>query len=81
MTPEQQTYVRQTLMPRWQQLPPPRRQAIMQRLHSLRDLSDSDRQARLNDPKFVDGLNTEDRETLTQLAHLHVGTAPDPPGL
>jgi hypothetical protein len=81
MTPEQQGYVRQTLMPRWQQLPPPRRRAILQRLHSLRDLSESDRQVKLNDPSFVEGLNTEDRETLTQLAHLHVGTAPDPPGM
>ena len=50
MTPEQQRDVRQTLLPRWQQLPPPRRQAIMQRLHSLRDLSEADRQAKLNDP-------------------------------
>ncbi len=77
MTPEQQHEVRQTLLPRWQQLPPPRRQAIMQRLHQLRDLSESDRQARLNDPSFVEGLNPEDREMLGQLAHLHVGMAPD----
>ena len=52
MTPEQQGYVRQTLMPHWQQLPPPRRQAILQSLHSLRDLSESDREAKLNDPNF-----------------------------
>jgi predicted Fe-S protein YdhL (DUF1289 family) len=77
MTPEQQREVRQTLLPRWQQLPPPRRQAIMQRLHQLRDLSEPDRQARLNDPNFVEGLSPEDREMLGQLAHLHVGMAPD----
>jgi predicted Fe-S protein YdhL (DUF1289 family) len=79
MTPEQQGYVRQALLPHWQQLPPQRRQAIMQRLHQLRDLSESDRQSKLNDPSFVEGLNPEDRETLGQLAHLHVGMAPDPP--
>ena len=79
MTPEQQRDVRQTLLPRWQQLPPPRRQAILQRLHSLRDLSEAERQAKLNDPAFVQGLNPEDREMLGQLAHLHVGMAPDPP--
>jgi hypothetical protein len=79
MTPEQQGYVRQTLLPHWQQLPPQRREAIMQRLHQLRDLNESDRQARLSDPSFVEGLNPEDRETLGQLAHLHVGMAPDPP--
>ena len=81
MTPQQQNYVRQTLLPRWQQLPPPRRQAIMQRLHSLRDMSETDREAKLNDPAFVEGLNAEDRETLGQLAHLHVGMAPDAPGM
>jgi hypothetical protein len=68
-------------MPRWQSLPPFRRQAILQRLHLLRDLGESDRQAKLNDPNFVAGLNTEDREMLTQLAHLRAGTAPGPPGM
>ena len=81
MTPEQRTYVRQTLFPNWQQLPPPRRQAIMQRLHSLRDMSETDRQAKLNDPAFLEGLSGEDRETLKQLAHLHVGMAADSPGM
>ena len=81
MTPEQRTYVRQTLLPRWQQLPPERRQAIMQRLHSLRDMSETDRQAKLDDPAFVEGMSGEDRETLKQLAHLHVGMASDSPGL
>jgi predicted Fe-S protein YdhL (DUF1289 family) len=77
MTPEQRREVQQTLLPRWQQLPPPRRQAIMQRLHQLRDMSEIGRQAKLNDPSFLDGLNQEDREMLGQLAHLHVGMAPD----
>lgn len=81
LTPEEQREVRQTLLPRWQRVPPPRRQAILQRLHSLRDLSESDRQTKLNDPAFVEGLNPEDREMLGQLAHLHVGMAPDPPGM
>jgi hypothetical protein len=79
MTPEQQRSVRQVLLPRWQQLPPPRRQAILQRLHSLRNMTESARQAKLNDPAFVEGLNPEDREMLGQLAHLHVGMAPDSP--
>jgi uncharacterized protein DUF3106 len=78
MTPQQQQEVRQNLLPRWQQLPPPRRQAILQRLHSLRDLTESERQAKLSDPAFVEGLSDEDRETLQQLAHLHVGMAGEP---
>jgi hypothetical protein len=81
MTPEQRGYVQQSLLPRWEQLAPPRRQAILQRLHSLRDLSEPERQAKLNDPAFAESLNPEDREMLGQLAHLHVGMAPDTPGM
>lgn len=81
MTPEQQRDVRQSLLPRWQQMPPARRQALLQRLHSLRNMTETERQAKLNDPAFVEGLNPEDREMLGQLAHLHVGMAPDPPGM
>jgi predicted Fe-S protein YdhL (DUF1289 family) len=77
MTPDQRREVQQTLLPRWQQLPPARRQAIMMRLHQLRDMNEIARQAKLNDPTFLDGLNQEDREMLGQLAHLHVGMAPD----
>jgi Protein of unknown function (DUF3106) len=77
LTPDQRRDVEQRLLPRWQQVPPPRRQAIMQRLHQLRDLSESGRQAKLNDPSFLEGLNAEDRKMLGQLAHLHVGMAPD----
>ena len=79
MTPEQQRYVRQTLLPKWQQLPGPRRQALLQRLHSLRDMSEGERQEKLNDPAFTQGLSGEDRDMLGQLAHLHVGMAPDAP--
>jgi hypothetical protein len=81
MTPEQQRNVRQSLLPRWQQMPPMRRQAILQRLHSLRNMDEAERQTKLNDPAFTDGLNPDDREMLGQLAHLHVGMAPDAPGM
>jgi predicted Fe-S protein YdhL (DUF1289 family) len=77
MTPDQRREVQQKLLPRWQQVPPQRRQAIMQRLHQLRELSESERQTKLKDPAFVEGLNAEDREMLGQLAHLHVGMATD----
>jgi len=81
MTPEQRSYVTQTVIPRWRQLPPVRRQAIVRRLRSLQNLNETERNARLNDPAFLEGLNDEDRDTLRQLAHLHVGTAPGGPGL
>ena len=77
LTPDQRRDVQQRLLPRWQQVPPARRQAIMLRLHPLRDLSEWGREAKLHDPSFLEGLNSEDREMLSQLAHLHVGMAPD----
>jgi hypothetical protein len=79
MTPAQRRYVQQSLFPRLEQMLPARRQAILQRLHSLRNMTETDRQAKLNDPAFTEGLNPEDREMLGQLAHLHVGMAPDSP--
>lgn len=81
MTPAQQRYVRQVLLPRWQQMAAERKQAILQRLRTLRSMTETDRQAKLNDPTFVEGLNPEDREMLGQLAHLHVGMSPDAPGM
>lgn len=81
MTPDQRRYVQETLFPHWKQLPAVRRQAILQRLHTLRDLSESGRQAKLNDPAFTQGLSPEDRDMLGQLAHLHVGMASDPTGM
>src|SRR6266446_7023405 len=67
MTPEQRSALQQTLLPRWQHLPSPRRQAIMPSLHQLPDLSEADREGKLNDPAFVEGLSPEDREVLGQL--------------
>jgi hypothetical protein len=60
-------------------MPPVRRQAILQRLHSLRNMTETERQAKLTDPAFTEGLNPDEREMLGQLAHLHVGMAPDAP--
>ncbi len=79
MSPEQQRHVREDLLPKWQQLPPERRQAILRRLSALRNLSESERVAKLNDSAFLQGLNPEDRGTLRELAGLRVGTPPEPP--
>ena len=49
MTPEQRRYVRQTLLPQWQNLPPARRLAVLGKLRDLHGLSDSERAAKLND--------------------------------
>jgi predicted Fe-S protein YdhL (DUF1289 family) len=77
MSPEQQRRVREEIMPRWQQLPPERRQAVMRRLGVLRDLDDTQRDARLQDEEFLRGLSPEDRELLRELARLRIGPPAD----
>ena len=80
MTPGQQRYVRQTLLPQWQSLPPARRQFVLKKLRSLRGLDDSQRSAALNDPAFVSGLSPEEQHILRDLATLRVSSPEPPPG-
>ena len=79
MTPEQREHVKNDVLPRWRQMSPDRRQAIQQRLRVLQNMPESARNQRLNDPEFTRGMSDEDRSTLRDLSHLHVGGAPDPP--
>jgi predicted Fe-S protein YdhL (DUF1289 family) len=79
MTPEQRRRVREEILPQWQQLPLERRQAILRRLRALRDLNDSERTAKLNDPAFLTGLSPEDQTLLRQLSDLRVGLPSEPP--
>jgi uncharacterized protein DUF3106 len=80
MTPEQQTHIRNDVLPRWKQLPPDRQRAIQHRLAVLQNMPESARNQHLNDPNFTRGMSEEDKSTLRDLSHLHVGGAPDPPG-
>jgi Protein of unknown function (DUF3106) len=70
LPPEQREYVRTTLLPKWQALPQPRRQAINQRLAMLGKMSPATQQAALNDPKFVEGLSPEEQSMLRDLNSL-----------
>jgi hypothetical protein len=79
MTPEQRDHVRNDVLPRWRQMPPDRKQAIQQRLRVLQNMPEYARNQRLNDPNFTRGMSEEDRSTLHDLSHLHVGGAPEPP--
>jgi hypothetical protein len=79
MTPEQRDHVRNEVLPRWKQMTPERRQGIQQRLRVLQNMPESARNQRLNDPNFTRGMSEEDKATLRDLSHLHVGGAPDPP--
>jgi hypothetical protein len=70
MSPEQREYVRGTLLPKWQGLPQPRRQAINQHLAMLRNMSPATQQAALNDPKFTQGLSPDEQSMLRDLNSL-----------
>jgi hypothetical protein len=80
MTPEQRDHIRNDVLPRWRTMSPDRRQAVQQRLRVLQNMPESARNRRLNDPNFTRGMSDEDRSTLRDLSHLHVGGAPEPPG-
>jgi hypothetical protein len=78
LTPEQKSHVRNDLAPKWSQLPPNRQRAIQQRLGVLQNMPESARNQHLNDPNFTRGMSEEDKATLRDLSHMHMG-APDPP--
>src|SRR5436853_92494 len=79
LTPEQRQHIRNDVLPKWQQLPPDRKRAIQQRLGVLKNMPESARNQHLSDPNFTRGMSEEDRATLRDLSHLHVGGAPEPP--
>jgi Protein of unknown function (DUF3106) len=73
MTPQQRDHVRNDVLPQWRQMPPDRKQAIRNRLRVLQNMPESARNQRLNDPRFTQGMSEEDKSTLRDLSHLHVG--------
>ena len=77
MTPQQRDHVRNDVLPQWRQMPPDRKQAIRNRLRVLQNMPESARNQRLNDPNFTRGMSEEDKSTLRDLSHLHVGGAPE----
>jgi len=79
MTPEQRDYVKNQVLPKWKQVPWERQQVIQQKLGVLQNMPESARNRRLSDPNFTRGMNEDDKATLHDLSHLHVGGAPDPP--
>ena len=79
MTPAQRDHIRNDVIPKWRQLPPDRQRAIQQRLGVLRNMPESARNEHLNDPNFTRGMSEEDKSMLRDLAHMHVGGAPESP--
>jgi hypothetical protein len=79
MTQQQRDHIKYEVLPTWRNLPPQRKKAIEQRLGVLQNMPEFARNQHLNDPNFTRGMSAEDRATLRDLSHLHVGGAPDPP--
>ena len=79
MTPAQRDHIKNDVLPKWQQMPPDRKRAIQNRLGVLKNMPESARNQHLNDPNFTRGMSEEDKSTLRDLSHLHVGGGPDPP--
>ena len=79
MTQQQRDHIKYEVLPNWRNLPPQRKKAIEQRLGVLQNMPEFARNQHLNDPNFTRGMSAEDRATLRDLSHLHVGGAPDPP--
>jgi hypothetical protein len=79
MTPEQRQHIKNDVLPAWKQLSADRQNAISNRLRVLQNMPESARNQRLNDPNFTKGMNEEDKATLHDLSHLHVGGPPDAP--
>jgi hypothetical protein len=76
---EQKAHIKNEIAPKWRQLPPDRQRAIRSRLNVLQNMPESARNQHLSDPNFTRGMNDEDRAMLHDLAHMHVGGAPEPP--
>jgi hypothetical protein len=79
LNPEQRNHIKNDVLPKWRQMSTDRRQAIQQKLRVLQNMPESARNQRLNDPKFTEGMSDEDKATLRDLSHMHIGGAPDPP--
>jgi hypothetical protein len=79
MTPEQRQHIKNDVLPQWRQMSKDRQDAISKRLGILKNMPESAKNQRLNDPKFTEGMSDEDKATLRDLSHLHVGGPPDPP--
>ena len=78
LTPDQRDHIKNDVLPKWRQMPWDRQQVMKQKLGVLQNMPESARNQRLNDPNFTRGLSEDEKSTLQDLSHMHVG-APDPP--
>jgi Protein of unknown function (DUF3106) len=76
LTPDQREHIKNDVVPKWRQMPWDRQQVLKQKLGVLQNMPESARNQRLNDPNFTRGLSEDEKSTLQDLSHMHVG-APD----
>jgi hypothetical protein len=67
LTPQQRDTLRTNVLPQWRQMSPERRKELSQRLGALNGLSDAERNQKLNDPNFYQGLSPQEHDVLKQL--------------
>ena len=79
LTPEQQQHIKNDVLPKWRQLPWDRQQVIQQKLGVLKNMPESARNQRLNDPNFTRGMTDDEKSMLKDLSHTHVGGPPENP--
>jgi hypothetical protein len=76
MTPEQRQYLNSTVAPRWKAMPPERQRVVWQRFKSLDGLSQEQREARLNDPHFTEGMSPDEQQMVRDLNQLRPPSVP-----
>jgi Protein of unknown function (DUF3106) len=79
MTPEQRQYVHDTLLPKWQSMPPASKLIIRRHLARLSGLNENQRQEMLNRRSFMKNMTPEEQSMLKELSRLRVGDTPDAP--
>jgi hypothetical protein len=83
MSPVERQYVRQQLLPQLGAMAPVQRQFLRQHVRQLEGLSEADRETKLHDPAFLQGLSPDEQRMLPYLTRLHwagVVEPPTPPG-
>ena len=79
LTPQQRDHIKNDVLPEMKQMPWDRQQMIKQKLGVLKNMPEAARNERLADPNFTKGMTEQEKSTLQDLSHMHVGSAPEPP--
>jgi hypothetical protein len=76
MSPEQRAYVKNVLLPKWQAMPPDRRNLIKGRLHVLQGMTTAQQQEAMKDPRFLQGLSPDEQQMLREVNSLRNAPLP-----